>query len=211
MTDFINNVLKFFFIMTPFFVLSMFLVYTAGWEEKSKRLLAIRIGFAVFIISIVLFVFGRWIFEIFGITLDAFRIGGGGLLFLSAVGLVNSKVEDKKTHPGEESAEEKVSSIAVVPLAIPITVGPGTTAALILFGAEAASNGKLQNYFTGAAALFLATFMLTIILFVATGIERRLGKRVIMILSKITGLILAALASQLIFDGIGSILAKYLK
>ena len=210
MAAFINNVLKFFFIMTPFFVLSMFLVYTAGWEEKSKRLLAIRIGFAVFIISIILFIFGRWIFEIFGITLDAFRIGGGGLLFLSAVGLVNSKVEDKKTHPGEESAEEKVSSIAVVPLAIPITVGPGTTAALILFGAEA-SNGKLKNYFTGAAALFLATFMLTIILFVATGIERRLGKRVIMILSKITGLILAALASQLIFDGIGSILAKYLK
>ena len=110
----------------------------------------------------------------------------------------------------EESAEEKVSSIAVVPLAIPITVGPGTTAALILFGAEA-SNGKLQKYFTGAAALFLATLMLTCILFVATGIERRLGKRVIMILSKITGLVLAALASQLIFDGVGSILAKYLK
>ena len=208
MTDFINNVLKFFFIMTPFFVLSMFLVYTAGWEEKSKRLLALRIGFAVFIISMVLFIFGRWIFEIFGITLDAFRIGGGGLLFLSAVGLVNSKVEDKKTQD-DESAEEKVSSIAVVPLAIPITVGPGTTAALILFGAEA--SGKAQAYFTGAAALFLATFMLTCILFVGTGIERRLGKRVIMILSKITGLVLAALASQLIFDGIGSILAKYLK
>ena len=188
MTDFINNVLKFFFIMTPFFVLSMFLVYTAGWEEKSKRLLAIRIGLAVFIVSMVLFVFGRWIFEIFGITLDAFRIGGGGLLFLSAVGLVNSKVEDKKTQTDEESAEEKVSSIAVVPLAIPITVGPGTTAALILFGAEA-SKGKFQSYFTGAAALFLATLMLTIILFVATGIERRLGKRVIMILSKITGLV----------------------
>ena len=210
MTDFINNVLKFFFIMTPFFVLSMFLVYTAGWEEKSKRLLALRIGFAVFIISMVLFVFGRWIFNIFGITLDAFRIGGGGLLFLSAVGLVNSKVEDKKTQKDEVSAEEKVSSIAVVPLAIPSTVGPGTTAALILFGAEA-SSGKLQKYFTGAAALFLATLMLTCILFVATGIERRMGKRVIMILSKITGLVLAALASQLIFDGVGSILAKYLK
>lgn len=209
MTDFINNVLKFFFIMTPFFVLSMFLVYTAGWEEKSKRLLAIRIGLAVFITSMVLFIFGGWIFDIFGITLDAFRIGGGGLLFLSAVGLVNSKVEDKKTNEPAESAEEKVSSIAVVPLAIPITVGPGTTAALILFGAEA--GGKAQAYITGAAALFIATFMLSIILFVATGIERRLGKRVIMILSKITGLILAALASQLIFDGIGSILAKYLK
>lgn len=210
MTNFINNVLKFFFLMTPFFVLSMFLVYTAGWVEKSKRKLAIRVGLAVFSTAVILFIFGGWIFKIFGITLDAFRIGGGALLFLSAVGLVNSKVEDKKTSKDdEESTEEKVSSIAVVPLAIPVTVGPGTTAALILFGAGAA--GKAQTYITGVAALFIATFMLTVILYLGTGIERCVGKRGIMILSKITGLVLAALASQLIFDGIGKILAQYLK
>lgn len=210
MTNFVNDFLKFFFLMTPFFVLSMFLVYTTGWEEKSKKMLALRIGLAVFAIAVVLFIFGSWIFKIFGITLDAFRIGGGGLLFLSAVGLVNSKVEDKKTpKDDEESAEEKVSSIAVVPLAIPVTVGPGTTAALILFGAEA--GGKAQAYLAGSAALFIATFLLTVILYLGTGIERCVGKRGIMILSKITGLVLAALASQLIFDGIGQILSQYLK
>lgn len=83
--------------------------------------------------------FGKWIFEAFDITLDAFRIGGGALLFLSAVGLVNGKVEDKKPLAVEDDSEARISDIAVVPLAIPVTVGPGTIAALLVIGADAST------------------------------------------------------------------------
>ena len=197
----VNNVLRFLFLMTPFFVLSMFLASTQGWGIKQKRKLSFRVGLSVFCTSLVLFFFGHWIFSIFDITLDAFRIGGGGLLFLSAVGLVNGNVVDKK--PGEfeedpEIAERKISNISVVPLAIPVTVGPGTTAALLLAGAEAKT--MLQKGY-GTVSLFFAVLILTMILFAGTKIEEKVGKNGIVILSKVTGLILAAMAAQMIFTG----------
>lgn len=151
----------------------------------------------------ILLFFGKWIFEAFDITLDAFRIGGGALLFLSAVGLVNGKVEDKKPLAVEDDSEARISDIAVVPLAIPVTVGPGTIAALLVIGADAST---VKTHLLSAGALALALFCLTSILFVATWIEQKFGRHVIVILSKVTGLILAAMASQMIFTGVRSFL-----
>ena len=141
MAYFFNNFLKFLFLLTPFFVLSMFLAMTQDWAIRQKRLLALRIGIAAFFSCMILLFFGKWIFEAFDITLDAFRIGGGTLLFLSAVGLVNGKVEDKKPVVAEpdDDSEAKISNIAVVPLAIPVTVGPGTIAVLLVIGADAST------------------------------------------------------------------------
>ena len=126
MAYFINNFLKFVFLLTPFFVLSMFLSMTQGWAMRRSACLRCGIGIAAFCTCMILLFFGKWIFEAFDITLDAFRIGGGALLFLSAVGLVNGKVEDKKPLAVEDDSEARISDIAVVPLAIPVTVGPGT-------------------------------------------------------------------------------------
>ncbi|MGN0869686.1 MAG: MarC family protein [Victivallales bacterium] len=203
MAYFINNFLKFVFLLTPFFVLSMFLSMTQGWAMRQKRLLALRIGIAAFCTCMILLFFGKWIFEAFDITLDAFRIGGGALLFLSAVGLVNGKVEDKKPLTVEDDSEARISDIAVVPLAIPVTVGPGTIAALLVIGADAST---VKTHLLSAGALALALFCLTSILFVATWIEQKFGRHVIVILSKVTGLILAAMASQMIFTGVRSFL-----
>ena len=205
MAYFVNNFLKFLFLLTPFFVLSMFLAMTQDWAIRQKRLLALRIGIAAFFSCMILLFFGKWIFEAFDITLDAFRIGGGTLLFLSAVGLVNGKVEDKKPVVAvpDDDSEAKISNIAVVPLAIPVTVGPGTIAALLVIGADAST---VKTHLLSAGALALALLCLTAILFVATWIEQKLGRHVIVILSKVTGLILAAMASQMIFTGIRSFL-----
>ena len=197
----LNNILKFLFLMTPFFVLSMFLSYTQGWSSSDKKKLSLRIGLSIFLICIILFFFGRWIFSVFDITIDAFRVGGGGLLFLSAVGLVNGKVEDKKPAvlgKDSEVAERNISNIAVVPLAIPVTVGPGTTAALLVSGVDAVS---LTQRLQGTISLFFAVLILTMILFASSKIEEKVGKNGIVILSKITGLILAAMAAQMIFTG----------
>lgn len=181
----------------------MFLSMTQGWAMRQKRLLALRIGIAAFCTCMILLFFGKWIFEAFDITLDAFRIGGGALLFLSAVGLVNGKVEDKKPLAVEDDSEARISDIAVVPLAIPVTVGPGTIAALLVIGADAST---VKTHLLSAGALALALFCLTSILFVATWIEQKFGRHVIVILSKVTGLILAAMASQMIFTGVRSFL-----
>lgn len=197
MSYLINNVLRFLFLMTPFFVLSMFLASTQGWSVPQKRRLSLRVGISVFLTTLILFFFGHWLFSVFDITIDAFRIGGGGLLFLSAVGLVNGRVEDKKPAALDDS-DERISNISVVPLAIPVTVGPGTTAALLVSGADAGT-WSLRIY--GAVSLLLAVVLLTAILFAGTKIEEKVGKNGIVILSKVTGLILAAMAAQMIFTG----------
>lgn len=203
MSLFLNQFLKFFFLMTPFFVLSMFLSMTQDWETKQKRKLALNVGASAFIVCTILLFFGRYIFSAFGITLDAFRIGGGALLFLTSVGLVNSNVTDKKPSPQVIDPNSSVSSIAVVPLAIPVTIGPGTTGAMLVIGAESTT---WQFQIITLAGVALALAVLTVMLTAASWLEEKLGRNTILILSKLTGLVLAAMASQMVFTGIRSFL-----
>ena len=203
MSLFLNQFLKFFFLMTPFFVLSMFLSMTQDWETKQKRKLALNVGASAFIVCTILLFFGRYIFSAFGITLDAFRIGGGALLFLTSVGLVNSNVTDKKPSPQVIDPNSSVSSIAVVPLAIPVTIGPGTTGAMLVIGAESTS---WQFQIITLAGVALALTVLTVMLTAASWLEEKLGRNTILILSKLTGLVLAAMASQMVFTGVRSFL-----
>ncbi len=85
MEIFISTFLKIFFLMTPFFVLTMFLTMTQDATIRQRKALAVKVTISVTIISLILLFFGKYIFSIFGITLDAFRIGAGALLFLTAV------------------------------------------------------------------------------------------------------------------------------
>ncbi len=197
----LNYFLKFLFLMTPFFVLSMFLSMTAGWSSEHKKALALKVGVAVFSTCVVLLFFGQWIFDAFDITLDAFRIGGGAMLFLSAVGLVSGNVTDKRQQQ-MPTAQAEVSNIAVVPLALPVTVGPGTIGALLVFGVEAGTSDRLWC----VIALALATVVVTVMLRASAWCEEKLGLNVIIIFSKITGLVLAAMAAQMVFTGIKNFL-----
>ena len=203
MSLFLNQFLKFFFLMTPFFVLSMYLSMTQDWETKQKRKLALNVGASAFIICTILLFFGRYIFSAFDITLDAFRIGGGALLFLTSVGLVNSNVTDKKPSQQTIDPNSGISSIAVVPLAIPVTIGPGTTGAMLVIGAESTS-WQFQIITLGGVALALT--VLTIMLAAASWLEEKLGRNTILILSQLPGLVLAAMASQMVFTGVRSFL-----
>ena len=197
----LKTFLQFLFLITPFFVLSMFLSMTQGWDTGAKKKLAIKVGLSAFVTCVFLLFFGRWLFAAFDITIDAFRIGGGALLFLSAVGLVNSKIADKAP---SDDMDSEVSNIAVVPLAIPVTCGPGTIAAVLVIGAE--SSG-IVNQLACVIGLVCAFAILTTMLVLSAWVEQKLGRNVIVILSKITGLILSAMAAQLVFTGIKHILA----
>ncbi|MBA4390929.1 MAG: hypothetical protein C0399_08325 [Syntrophus sp. (in: bacteria)] len=200
MTDavsfFVSVWLKFFFLFTPFFALSMFLSMTKGYAEIQRRKLALQVSGAVGIFCLALFFFGNVIFSLFGITLDSFRVGAGALLFLSAVGLVQANPA-----PSKPSSEE---DIAVVPLAMPIIVGPATIGTLLVLGAEITDAFHKS---LGCFALLLAVISVGTILVLASFFERAVGKKGLNILSKITGLILAALAAQMILIGVQHFLA----
>ncbi len=193
---FISVFIKFFFLMTPFFVLSMFLTMTQTLDLRQKKQLALKVTGALIITCTVLLFFGKYIFDIFGITLDSFRIGAGALLFLTAVTLIQGK-------PSESDQTNTCSSIAVVPLAIPITIGPGTIGALLVMGA---GMKEMSSILTGFTALITSALMVGAMLYWSTSIQGFLGRNGLAILSKITGLVLSALSAQLIFTGIKNFL-----
>ncbi len=191
----ISVYIKFFFLMTPFFVLSMFLVITKEESSEAKKKLALHVSASVIFTCTILLFFGNYIFDIFGITLDAFRIGAGALLFLTAVSLIQG--------PKTEALPKEIHSMAVVPLAIPITIGPGTIGALLVMGAGMEG---IQQTIQGLFALILAVGSVGVMLYFSGAIERVVGRNGLTVLSKITGLVLAALAAQIVFTGIKNFL-----
>jgi multiple antibiotic resistance protein len=195
-TLFISTYIKMFFVLAPFFVMTMFLALTKDMPAQRQKKTALRVTLAVVIICITLFFFGDTIFAIFGITLDSFRIGAGALLFLSAVELVRgTKTAVKPDQEGD---------ISVVPLAIPITVGPATTGALLILGAQMKGVAAIA---VGTAALVAAILSMGTLLYLAPKVEKIIGGIGLSIMTKITGLVLAALSAQIIFTGVKNFLA----
>lgn len=194
-TLFISTYIKLFFVLAPFFVMTMFLALTKDMPQQRQKSIALRVTLAVIIICLSLFFFGDSIFRIFGITLDSFRIGAGALLFLSAVELVRGTKTAVKA--------EQEGDISVVPLAIPITVGPATTGALLIMGAQMKG---LSDIAVGTAALVSAILSMGVLLYLAPKVERLIGGIGLSIMTRITGLVLAALSAQIIFTGIKNFL-----
>ncbi|WP_147820667.1 MarC family protein [Salidesulfovibrio onnuriiensis] len=192
---FFSLYIKLFFLLTPFFVLTVFLSMTKGMELKQQRSIAVRVACAAIVIGLVLYSVGNEIFATLDITLDAFRIGAGSLLFLSAVKLVGGR-------SGPEAPEEE-GDISVVPLAIPVTIGPATIGTLLILGAEL---GDTTQKLLGAAALVAAGMSIGVLLLLGPAIRRLVGKMGLSMLQKITGLVLSALAAQIVFTGIRNFL-----
>ena len=189
LAQYVSQGLKFFFLFTPFFAVSMFLAMTSERNDHERRNLACRVAVATVVISVLLLFFGRSIFSVFGITIDAFRIGAGLLLFQTAVSLMNPK--EIQPAGGED--------ISVVPLAMPVIVGPASCGALMV---EGASLQGVKERIVALAALLTALFAVWIVLLSAALIERKLGQRGISILMRLTALILAALSAQMVMIGI---------
>jgi len=194
---YLSTFIKFFFLLTPFFVLSTFLAMTRNFTSNQRTALAVKVTVAVLVVAIVIFAAGNFVFSVFGITLDAFRIGTGLLLLLTAINLVN----------GGDQAEsaDAAANIAVVPLAIPVTVGPATTGALLVMGGEPHGAADLLVIL---AAIASAIVLVGVFLLASALIEKAVKKQGLVILSKITGLILAALAAQLIMTGVQPFLQR---
>lgn len=184
--------------LAPFFVLTVFITVTKHANTIEKRNLAIKVTLSVIVVSLIIMFFGKNIFEIFGVTLDAFRIGAGALLFLTAVELIHGSKKD-----GEKIENINVSELAVVPLSIPVTIGPGTIGILLVMGAE---YENVSSLLTGGMALICAVLLVGLMLYLSNFFERLVGKQGLLIISKVTGLFLAAISAQFIFTGIKNFL-----
>lgn len=188
--------IKFFFLLTPFFIISVFLSVTEKETKEMQHRLAVKVTSGVVCISLILFLFGDVIFSMLGITVDAFRIGAGALLFLSAVSLSQGSIQ-------LPSAKNSVIDLAIVPLAIPMTLGPGSVGALIVMGTETL---RISDKISTGFGIALACLTVGALLYLCDQIKRLIGANGISMLSKITGLVLAALSCQMMFTGIAEFL-----
>lgn len=188
--------IKFFFLLTPPFVMSVFLAVTKNHSSEEKAKLAIRVTLAIIVSSGVLLFFGGYIFKLFGFTLDAFKTGTGIILFLTAVSLVQGGENQVKPN-------QSLQSIAVVPMAIPVTLGPGSVGALLVYGGKLNGFAEFSLAFVSIVAAILCVGFL---LWMSSHIEKAIGNGGLNVLTRLTGLVLAALSSQMILEGVQSFL-----
>lgn len=145
---------------------------------------------------------GRFLLDRLGINLYAFNIAGGALLFLVAIDMLfgrQSGTRETKTEADEALTREDIS---VFPLAIPMIAGPGTIATTILFVGLAAPN--ILDLLSVAGAIISALFVAWLVMRGSMWIVRRVGRTGILVLSRILGILLAALAIQFILNGIAA-------
>ena len=183
--------LKMLVLYSPFFVLSCFISLTRGYTVKERKRLAWKVASGTLIASVLLYLFGQSIFDVFGITVDAFRIGAGSVLFISALGMAQGK-------PAVQ-ADNLQQDVTIVPLTIPLTVGPGTIGALLVMGV---SQPHWDDKLPALLGILAASLTVGLVLYLSDLFERLLGDQGLQIVSRLMGLFVCALAAQIIFTGV---------
>lgn len=192
---FLDIFTKVFFILSPFFSVSMFLALSCNLDGRLRHRCALRTSVAILVVCFVVYFFGNLIFRVLGITVPAFQVGAGTLLFLTSIQMVSGRLSELAVNDDED--------FAVVPLAIPLIVGPGTIGTLLVLGMEI--SGTREKVLAGSAILS-AVLMISLFLFLAMPISRLLGQKGLHMMTKLTGLILTAIAAQIVFNGINGFL-----
>ena len=184
----------FFAIMNPIANTPVFMGLTSGMDSETKKRIARKSTLTAFIIVTSFVILGKYIFDLFGITIPAFKITGGILLFY--VGFEMLMSQKSKVHSlGQKNPDE---GIAVSPLAIPILAGPGTivTAMNNVTNASYLHIGIVIGIFALMIYLTYLSFKLSDV------IVKKVGENMILVIGKIMGLILAIIGTDMVIDGV---------
>ncbi|MDQ0327090.1 multiple antibiotic resistance protein [Rhodopseudomonas julia] len=178
----------------------LFLALTAGMNRDQRQQVALRATLIALPILVIFALAGSAILTVFGITLPAFRIAGGILLFVIAFEMIFEKRQERHERSATRVlTSEDIGHIAVFPLAIPLIAGPGAISATILVA------GKNPG-FVGMAELILVIFAILgltfFVLSLAERIEKLIGETGRIVITRLLGVILAALAVQYVADGV---------
>ncbi len=193
---FITAFTTLFVVIDPFGTTPIFVALTQDMDAKTRRKTAFRSCLTAVFILIAFAAFGEALLGFVGISMAAFRVAGGALLFLTALDMLF----DRRTKRREDRAEEEEHpDPSVFPLAIPLIAGPGSIATIILLAGQ--HPGVLG--IVEACIVMLAVMSVVLIFFLAGGlIGRSLGKTGLNVLTRLLGMLLAALSVQFILDGL---------
>ncbi len=186
-------------IVNPIGAVPIFISLTTGLNDKDRRLIYRTTTWAVFLILMAALLLGEAILEFFGITISSFRVAGGILILLMAISMMHARTTDVKRTNEEALESEHMSSIAVVPLAIPLLAGPGAISTVILYAHREAS---LLHYALVALVIVLVCALLYLAFRSVKYISQILSQTAVNVFARIMGLILAAIAIEIIANGV---------
>lgn len=195
----INAFTTLFVIIDPVGTAPIFLALTAGMTAAARRRIALRgvlIGAGILVIFAIA---GDTVLAFIGISMPAFRVAGGILLFITALDMLF----EKRTERREKRAEEADNDPSVFPLALPLLAGPGSITSIILLMDGQSGDLEAQAMVIG---VMLGVLVLSfVLLLLASPLERLLRRTGVMVVTRVLGMLLAALAVQFVFDGLTDI------
>jgi len=201
----LNAFVTLFVTIDPIGLAPIFLAVTDGASRQERLKIGLR---AVIIAACILLTFafvGQAILTVLGISMPAFRIAGGLLLFVIAFEMVFEKRKERKEKSAEKvMSDDEMHDIAVFPLAIPLISGPGAISAVLLLSSSSTDWVQMSSVLVIVAAVLLLVLLTFAI---AGNVERLLGNNGRNILTRLLGVLLSALAVQFIADGIKAIMA----
>ncbi len=186
-------------ILDPFAVIPIFLSLTAGYSEAEKRKVVRTATFTVAVVLVVTAHAGEALLGWLGTSLGAFRVGGGIVLFMMAWAMLQAQVDRVRTSPSEAQSAAGKASVAVVPIAIPLLAGPGamSTVIITMHRSQAAYHPLLVT-----AVILIVVLVLWAALRMAKPIGDLLGEIGMNVLNRVFGLILAAIAVEVVANGL---------
>jgi multiple antibiotic resistance protein len=188
-----------FIIMDPPGLVPVFIALTQGMSAEQRRAIAVRACIVAGVLMILFLFVSEAVLGFIGISMDAFRIAGGILLFLTALDMLFQRRQARRADNAAEGQAEHQDDPSVFPLALPLIVGPGAITTIILLAGNATSAAD----FGAIAGVLMAMLLITFLAFlVAPTIERALGKTGLNIVTRVLGMLLAALAVQFVLDGL---------
>ena len=193
-------------IVNPLAIVPFFMHYTQGFSRTQSRETIRVASFSVLCVISICAVFGLAVLGFFGISLASFQVGGGLLMLTSALSMINARTAEAAAHDDVQAIDDTTKpadpsrhSVAVVPLTIPLLTGPATMSTVVIYAEQAESfwqHAALIGYGIIIAGLTFACFS------AASGISRILGQTGINVMTRLMGLILAALSVEVIAKGL---------
>ena len=186
-------------IVNPLAIVPFFIHYTQGFTgAQRKRTIGIA-SISVFIVIAVCALVGLEVLDFFNISLASFQVGGGLLLMTSALAMLNAQPAEAKATPGEVNDAHTKTSIAVVPLTIPLLTGPATMSTVVIYADQAKTVAQHSALIGYGVVIALATWLCFTL---AKPIARVLGQTGINVMTRRMGLILAALSVEVMAAGL---------
>lgn len=196
-----------FAIVDPFAALPIYIAMTGDRSAAEQKRIALRAAVTCLTVLLVFGAAGSLIMSFFSISLPAFKIAGGILLFGVGLEMLRAKPSSTRSTAEEETEAQQKEDVAIIPLGLPLLAGPGAIATVMVLAGKAETLPKRGAVFTSIVVVSIVTFA---VLRSATFVVRWLGKTGINLIGRIMGLILAATAVQFVIDGVREAFPKVL-